>query len=183
MIRRGFAALLVFLWVQYACCQQPIQSETSPVCNFSEVYRKDGWTVPGVKDAKVKRERVTMSNFPGVFVAMLQPTDPETFIADVHCSRDHRGRLEIEDRPIKILDLWSFDFGGHLFAYRIHYEEEALSDGKRGELASASTVFFYDLDGFGKFTLIKGPTTGAGLFAPAFIPDWTKGSANQTPAH
>lgn len=178
MIRSSLAALLIAFGVGSACCQQPAQKDASQVCSFAEIYRKDGWTVPGLDGAKVKSQRARLSNLPGVFVTMLQPAEPETFFQNLGCPQDHPGRIEIENAPIKVLDLWSFDVGGRVFAYRISYAREAVNNGVRSELAAASTVFFYDADGSGLFTVVRGGTMGVGSFAPAYIPDWAKSSTD-----
>jgi hypothetical protein len=183
MTRFSVAAIAVALAVGNAHCQVPAHRDAPETCSFSEVYKKAGWTIPGLAGATVKSQRAKLSNLPGVFVTMLQPSEPETDFQHVSCPYDHPGRLVVEGEPIKILDLWSFDFGGRVFAYRVSYAREAVNGGVRSELAAASTVFFYDTDGSGTFTVMKGATMGVGSFAPAFIPDWAKNSASQTPAH
>jgi hypothetical protein len=178
MIRVSLAALLIVLGVGKACCQQSVQSSASETCSFAEIYRQDGWAVPGLVGAKAKSQRAKLSKLPGVFVTMLQPAEPETFFQHVWCPQDHPGRIEIENAPIKVLDLWSFDFGGRVFAYRVSYAREAMKDGVRSELAAASIVFFYDADGSGRFTVVRGGTMGVGSFAPAYIPEWAKSSTD-----
>lgn len=180
MLRSSLAILVVF-GIGNACCQQPAQSSTSPPCSFTEVYKKDGWTVPGLNGAEAKKTRTKLSNLPGVFVTMLQPTKSETYFQHLWCPSDHIGRIEIEDAPIKVLDLWSYDVDGRLFAYRVSYAREAVNNGVRSELAADSTVFFYDVDGAGRFSVLRSASLGPGAYAPAFIPDWARGAKD--PAH
>ncbi|MGA3371658.1 MAG: hypothetical protein ABSC48_07845 [Terracidiphilus sp.] len=182
MLRASFATLLIVIGAAPVFSQQPAKSDAPPTCSFSEIYRKDGWTVPGASGAKAKKPRAPLGNIPGVFLTMLEPGEAETNMATISCSRDHPGRLEIEeDAPIQILALWSFDFGGRIFAYRVVYGCEVINSGKREHLACASTVFFYDMDGSGRLTLSDGgrgvaPGKNPG-FLPSFIPDWAKNNA------
>jgi len=98
-------------------------------------------------------------------------------LVDLHFDQDHEGRIELIDQPVKILQLWLFDFEGRVFAYRVQYAPEALENGNREELAAASIVFFYDEDGSGKFKVARWPkllkSNGMG-YLPEFIPDWVK---------
>jgi len=188
LLRTGLIASALVIAIGAASAQQPspIQKpETQaapPTCSFSEIYNKDGWTVPGVDGAKVK-QRAKFTNMPGVFVSILEPLETETNMTEVVCDRNHPGRLEIEDAPIVILALWSFDFGGKVFAYRISYGCEAMDHGKRDHLACSSTAFLYDVDGSGNFTQRDGGgVNGKGIgFMPSFIPDWAKGGDGETP--
>jgi len=185
MRRARFAVALIVLGAGGAFPQRPAPKAETPNCTFSEVYKKDGWTVPGVHGAKVK-ERANLRNLPGVFVSILEPAEPQTNIPEITCPQDHPGRLDIKvDAPIRILNLWSFDLGGQVFAYRVEYAEETIYNGERHELAAATSVFFYDLEGSGRFTVLDG---GKGVeghsigYLPSFIPDWAKNSAVASPA-
>lgn len=103
---------------------------------------------------------------------MLLPAEPETYFLHVWPAEDHPGRIEIENRPIKILDLWSFDIGGQVFAYRVSFAREAIQNGVRTELGASSTVFFYDLDGSGKFALMRWAGVGVASYLPSPVPEW-----------
>jgi hypothetical protein len=113
-----------------------------------------------------------------VFITVLEPAEAETNITEIYCAEGHPGRLMIDERPIRILALWSLDFGGQIFAYRISYALQTIDDGKRHELGAASVLFFYDMDGSGRFTMRDSTMIG---FLPSFIPDWAKKSAGTTP--
>jgi hypothetical protein len=184
MLRAPFASALVLLGTSVAFPQQPAPKDATPNCTFSEVYKKDGWTVPGVHGAKVK-QRATLTDLPGVFVTILEPADAQTNIPEIWCPQDHPGRLVLDDSPIRIMVLWSFDCGGRVFAYRISYAEEAIYNGERHELAAATSVFFYDMEGSGKFTVLDAGKrlNGKGWgYLPSFIPDWAKNNAAAPPA-
>jgi hypothetical protein len=185
MLRICFVAILIVLGTENTFCQQPSQNVASPVFSFNELYRKDGWTVPGVLGAKAIKQRGKLSNIEGVFLTMLQPGEVEANLTDLHFDQDHKGRIEIDDLPIKVLQLWSFDFDGRVFAYRVMYAKEVLDNGKREELATAVTVFFYDMGGSGRFTAMRWPkldkSTGFGNL-PEFIPDWVKEHRSDAPS-
>jgi hypothetical protein len=181
MLRVHFAAVFFVLWAGHAFSQQPAKSDTPASCSFSEVYRKDGWTVPGVPGATVITQRARLSNMPGVFLTRLKPLEAESFSPNIWCPQDHPGRLEIDqNEPIQILDLWSFDFNGRIFAYRINYGCEAMNDDERGHLGCVQTIFFYDMDGSGRFTVIRRGGAKLSWFMPEFIPDWAKNDAGST---
>ena len=160
--------------------QEGLDKTATSACSYFELYRKDGWTIPGVHGAKVKSKRMAFTNIPGVYVTMLEPSKSESTMTDIWCSREHNGRIEIEDRPIRILDLWAFDFGGRPFAYGLSYGVDVVENGKRMPIGASTSLIFYDLDGSGRFTLSRGARFP---FTPDMVPDWVKdrpkGSAKQ----
>jgi hypothetical protein len=84
-------------------------------------------------------------------------------------------RVEIEELPIKVIELSSYKFRGHLFAYRIQFIIETLhEDGTRAEMASESAKFFIDIDGSGRFTVMMAPNSLRELWAPPIVPDWVR---------
>lgn len=193
MFRTSFVYFLFAVFFSSAVGQQPGPASApnpepqgkSPTCIFSELFRSDGWNVPGLEGAKVKRARSKVTNIPGLFLTMLEPADPEVDLTEMNCDQQHPGRVNVrENAPIKVLDLWAFDFGGQVFAYRLSYAGEAIYDGKREDLAWATSIFFYDLDGSGRFTVIRYPTFKGKpdftTYLPEFIPDWVK---NNQPAN
>lgn len=69
------------------------------------------------------------------------------------CPSDLPSRVKIADRPINVLELSSYEYRGHVFAYRVYFAAETrLHDDTRVETGSVSTVFFIDVDGSGHFT-------------------------------
>jgi hypothetical protein len=73
--------------------------------------------------------------------------------------------------PIRILALWAFDFKGRTFAYGLSYGIDAMQDGSRVPLGAASGVMFYDVDGTGRFTIIRAARFP---FVPELIPNWVE---------
>jgi len=174
MFRITFMSILIVLGSGQLVAQQPAPGATAPVCSFSEIYRAEGWTVPGLARATVKSQRARFSNIPGVFVTVLMPVESESTITDIWCPPDHEGRLEIKEQPIGILNLWSFDFAGRVFAYGVSYGREAMQNGARVPIGAASAVMFYDVDGSGRFAVRKWARYP---FMPDFVPDWAKKDA------
>jgi len=164
---------LLFSFETARTSREATNSISSPEgCNFSEVFRKEGWSIPGLKDAK-RSLHGEFKNIPGVFVTVLIPPDENSFtITDMSCSREHEGRLELVERAIQIQKLWEFDFNGKVFGYRVLYNWEAVENGRRYSVGATSDIVFYDLDGSGKFTLRKS-------FLPIssiIVPEWAKKS-------
>jgi hypothetical protein len=164
------AAMIVFLGGSYS--QQSREKGSPTPCSYSELYRKDGWMVPGLKGAKIKVKRMAVEDSPGMSMMVLEPTEPEPTITVFRCSRDHVGRMEIDEIPIGIITLWAFDFGGRTFAYRLSYGIDTIENGQRMPTGSAANVMFYDLDGSGRFVLRKSAGGPSDSVAPAPIPEW-----------
>lgn len=173
MLQAGLLCLASFGWSTNVFSQQQIDGDASKGCMFSEVYRKAGWAIPGIPAAAVKNKssRQPYGEMAGVFVTTLKPNPVETAVTVLWCSRDDNGRLQIDDEPVGIISLWAFDFNGQIFAYSVRYVMESILQGERRPLGGESQVIFYDLDGSGRFTLMKGP---GGPRVPTFIPDWVK---------
>ena len=74
-----------------------------------------------------------------------------------------------------ILNLWSFEFAGRMFAYGISYGKEVMQNGTRVPIGSSSAVMFYDVDGSGRFAVRKWAKYP---FIPDFVPDWVKKSSD-----
>jgi len=173
MSRLGLAIILVAVASGNAFSQQTTNADASKGCTFSEVYRKVGWAIPGMPAVPVqgKYPRKPYSDMPGVFVTALEPNPVETTITVIWCSRDDDGRLQIDDEPIGVISLMAYDFDGRVFAYAVRYGMQSILEGKRSQLGGVSQAIFYDLDGSGRFTLMRGP---GGPIVPSFIPDWVR---------
>src|ERR1700720_1411174 len=177
MFRISFPFFLIVLGYGKLFSQQPSPGPGTPTCSFSEIYREDGWTVPGVAGAKVKGQRARFSNIPGVSVTVLIPVESESTVTGIWCPPDHAGRLEIEERPIGILNLWFFVFEGRVFAYGISYGKEVIQNGTRVPIGSSLAAMFYDVDGSGHFKVRKWSRYP---FMPDFVPDWVKKDVSAT---
>jgi hypothetical protein len=158
--------------------QQPVFGDPSKGCNGAEAVDANGWTVPGLDGAKIKG-RGPLNNLPGVFINMLVPGKAETSFKRVWCSENHPGMIETDEMPIRVMELWSYDTGGQVFAYRVQFAQQVMDDGVRHELGAAFVAFYYDVDGSGRFSVIATNLRGKSEFSPSFIPDWAKKSASQ----
>ena len=98
--------------------QQSVDKPKAQTCGYGEVYKKNGWVIPGVDGAK-KAWRTTVPNRNGVYMTKLEPIARAAVIQRLSCSREHVGRLEIEDVEVGITSLSSFDVGGRIFAYNL----------------------------------------------------------------
>jgi hypothetical protein len=105
---------------------------------------------------------------PGYFVSSYQPIKAETFIPqDVSCPYNHPGRLVIENRPVRVVQLISWDYEGKLFMYEVFYALQVIYHGTRTELAAESQWQFFDVDGSGRFTVMR--PVDRNPFAPEMI--------------
>jgi hypothetical protein len=169
MTRAICAVTILLAFVGCAQSQQPVEDGKQPTCGYTERYRKEGWAIPGIKGAK-KKWRVAVPNVQGVYMTKLEPATRAANIQSFRCSREHAGRLEIEDIEVGIIDLASFDAGGRIFAYNLIYGVSGIG--------AETFVRFYDLDGSGRFTLERGEIN---RFVPELIPDWVKSRAGSKP--
>jgi hypothetical protein len=168
------AVMMIFFLIPFfeKVPQQPPSIAPARTCSFSEIYKPEGWTVPGLKDASIQmrgnvKMRGNFTNLPGVTLTKLQPVNEETMITEIYCSPD-QGRLEIEELPIRILELTQYEYKGHVFAYGLEYEKNVIHNGERSRLAAASGFLFYDPDGSGRFTIRK---WASWPFMPSLPPD------------
>ena len=171
ILRKAFAVVLV-LGAADAVCQAAPEDKTVPSCSFTEVYAKEGWSIPGLEGAK-PQQRQALKDKPGFFITQWQPMKAETFISpDASCPYDHPGRLEIKNRAVRVMNLLAWDYKGKIFGYVVSYALQDIQNGVRFELAGASTLQFFDIDGSGRFTLMRSPGGIKSLLLPVIIPDW-----------
>ena len=142
-------------------------------CDFSSLLNLKGWTIPGVDGAVADSERAKYE-VPGVdgtaYVTMMKPGSKPATVTQVLCSKLRSGVTEIRWLDIRVMKLWRFDIEGKVFAYGVSGAWLASKDqtGDLVELGSASNVLFYDLDGSGKFVLMR---TAGFPFVPE-VPRW-----------
>jgi len=80
-------------------CPQSRDKTEAPACCYSELYRKEGWVIPGIKGAKSKW-RIAAPDKHGVYMTELEPITHRATIQSFPCSREHAGRVEIEDLDV-----------------------------------------------------------------------------------
>lgn len=154
--------------------QESDEKNAPAPCIYSELYKTEGWKIPGLKGARKKSGRAAVPNKPGVYMTELEPTDRASTIEVFRCSQVHAGRLEVESIDIGIAYLYSFDVGGRVFAYSLTYGIDVAENGQSMPIGAVWLVMFYDPDGSGRFTLRRGEK---GRFVPDLIPDWVKNNA------
>jgi hypothetical protein len=170
-------ALFILIPLGAALCQQPTQPEATGPHNCSEVLREVGWTIPGLAGAKEKSRHPSLGEQGEWTITEMEPTQPEGVLTSVKCLSDSPNRIEVDEVPIKVLGLTSYEYRGHLFAYKIYFVLESLrGDGTRVESASESGKYFIDIDGSGRFTLMVPPKSLRAFNTPPVIPDWVKSS-------
>jgi hypothetical protein len=192
MLRAG----LVFAFIVLTCealFSQSAGGTSATTCGFSEIYRPSGWRIPGVVGSSEKimkskeielpgilpppQQRVaraSLSNIPGVFATQMQPGNSDLKIPLPYCSPDYPGRLiSDESKPVRVLQLWRFDFNGKVFAYGIEY-----TPATNPPILAFGQVLFYDLDGTGTFTVARIPKVY--FFAAVEVPKWAKEGASGT---
>lgn len=165
-MHRAFAIALIVVACTNAYSLRPSDEPETQSCSYSELYRKDGWSIPEINGAR-KKQRSPVLKKPEVFMTELEPKMHRSTLQRFSCSRDHPGRIEIENLEVGIIGLTSFDVGGRIFAYNVVYGMDGI--------AVEWSVRFYDLDGSGLFTLRRSERN---RFVPELIPDWVKDGAH-----
>jgi hypothetical protein len=163
MVRLLCTISIIIAFVGPAYSQQLVEKSPPPACDYTELYKKEGWVIPGINGAKKKGDRTAVPSKPETFMTELEPTARRATIQSFSCSREHAGRLEVKDLDVGIMDLRSFDIDGRIFAYNLVYGIDGI--------AAEWSVRFYDLDGSGHFSLRRSERN---RFVPELIPDWVK---------
>lgn len=174
----------VLLLLAFASCiasaqkEEPASSTQSPTCGFTELYRASGWDIPGVEHGVPDPPRMDFAPIPGVGVINIQPRPLETAILFAACIDAAPGRLTLEEMPVRVLHLMRFDVKGKVFAYGVSLGGQSDHHGKRADVGSAYSVFYYDSEGKGIFTVMRFEKN---WFNPQFVPDWVKNELSQLP--
>jgi hypothetical protein len=77
-----------------------------------------------------------------------------------------------------VTEILRFEMNGHVFAYRVTAVPVSIGkNGSRDPLGSQEILAFYDIDGSGRFTVMR----DAGGFEPfvPFVPNWVKRSTKK----
>jgi hypothetical protein len=156
---------------QSSVIQTPSESINSP-CYFSEIFRYEGWDIPGLKGSTPTKVHYTFDYALGVTAVGLKPGPAEQSLVLLRCSAKSPGRIEFRLRPVKVIELWRCDYKGKVFAYGARYGLQRIVGRKREDLLEGMSILFYDLDGSGKFVSMK---YQSGLLLKAIeVPDWVK---------
>ncbi len=98
----------------------------------------------------------------------------------LHSSKDFPGAIEIQIIDVEILQLWKFDIDGKVFAYGVSAGWVGREDrtGRRVKLGTVEDRIFYDVDGSGKFSLMKNASFP---FVPE-LPKWVSTASSASNA-
>jgi hypothetical protein len=176
---KRFGALLI-LFGYWSALVPSQQTAGSPVNHTCKEFNPSGWMIPGLQAASVKW-RSEVKGAQGDFVTELQPIEPKTWLTLPVCPRENESQPKFEQIPIQIARLWRFETGKAVYAYRLEYIDESIDlTGTRRDRGTEAAVFFYDIDGSGRFRIMKyGLSKDQSWVRPAFVPEWAKTKVNQ----
>ena len=78
----------------------------------SEFYRSEGWKVPGLEGAKASDEQSSPEAKSEIRLRVLKPAQAEGALTLVRCPADSPGRVEINEVPVKVLQLLAYGICG-----------------------------------------------------------------------
>ena len=155
--------------------QPSVSKPADKRCDFSEIFRYEGWKIPGLKGATPKGNRVDLARFHGVFATELNAGKSDLILVAPECVDNTPGRLAVRTWPVRVLELWRFDFNGKVFAYAADYEPQSIVDGIPHQTLKLVSVLFYDVDGSGLFKIMKYDSPGP--IHSLEVPEWAKKSS------
>jgi hypothetical protein len=188
-LRCGDLWLLVWTAFVIILCSSSFGEDTKAAqapcaCQFASVFKAEGWTVPGVEGATLKSPRAEYNvgkMKKGVYVTTMKPGDKPSTVTWLHCSSDLPGVTQIQTIEIEALELRKFDVNGTVFAYGVTAGWMGREDktGKFVRLGMADDKLFYDIDGSGKFKLMKNADYPFNIEIPSWVS--TKSAAYPEP--
>jgi hypothetical protein len=140
-------------------------------CGFSELFRPEGWKIPGISGAVPKGKAFALASVPSISILDMQAGKSDRNLLLPMCSRDFPGRLIIRATPVRVLAMSRVDFKGKVFAYTAQYEPQTEADGVPHRSLEYTQVVFYDVDGSGRFSVMKYDMKGLFLRSPD-VPEW-----------
>jgi hypothetical protein len=173
------AAMMLAVFAQRADAQCSESNPAEKQCGFSEMYRPEGWKIPGRSDAVPKSERMSLKTSPGgvvegVFVTEMKAKSISNLLLP-ECSHESPGRLSLSSVTVRVLKMWKVDFNGKVFAYVVDYEPQFIQSGHPHPTLCFVSVVFIDVDGSGFFKVLRYnlPLQKSFLFSPD-IPQWAR---------
>lgn len=147
----------------------PAHAETP--CCVRELYKYDGWIIPGIAGAVVSGSRVVERDGASILVETLKPQFAESSFTMFNCVADVPGRIVIHEQAVDTLNIVRYSAQGKVFAYRISAGEVAIEGSTRVALGAAHILMYYDTEGDGLFELRE---YGTPIPYRLRIPDWAK---------
>jgi len=171
MIRRLLVLIAISSPLMAQAASEPAGSHS---CQIQEVFKADGWDIPGLGSTAVKLERgrFDAGTEDEIFVTMLESKSPEASITTLSCSRGAAGRITYRDQPVDVREIWRFEKNGHAFAYKVTTTWMGVEGKSRYPLGTAMTLLFYDPDGTGRFSVMR--YSDVDFPFKLIIPDWVK---------
>lgn len=149
------------------------RSNAESSCGVKELFKDDGWEIPGLSGATVQDRALPRQG--GETVAeTLTPITPAASVMIVSCVPAEPGPILIRDQAVNVQGLRRYSILGHTFAYRVIAEDVGVHGEERVALGSAEILMYYDLDGSGLFKLREYASRIPYKFR---IPEWVKPSA------
>jgi hypothetical protein len=156
--------------------QAPEAQQSPQTCGISEMLNRGGWRIPGLSKVLPKKHgQWTTGGLENVFVEFLQSSAPKDSVVLISAVRGHVGTIEFREQAVDVTEILRFEMNGHVFAYRVTAVPVSVGkNGSRSPLGSEERLAFYDVDGSGRFTVMR----DAGGFEPfvPFVPEWVKQS-------
>ena len=129
---------------------------TNGNCGARDVYKFDGWQIPGLAGAVPQGELLADADVPGVSIREMKPGKTDEPLVIIGCaSKAAGGGIDYKALPVVVMQMWRYEFGGKVFAYSVVYPLWHIFKGKRVPLAGYAAVGFYDMDGDGLFTIMR----------------------------
>ncbi len=160
-----------FSWFVQTKGAQPVAP-----CLIRELLNPNGWDIPGLSKAVVKTHgHYTSQGVPeNVFVDGMEPTVPEATLMFVGLKSCEVAQLNL--RSIDVTKVERFTMNGRIFGYRILGTIATLDEhGRRIHFGSQESVYYYDPDGSGKFSVMHYDT--GELIFKIIVPDWVNQKA------
>jgi hypothetical protein len=139
-------------------------------CDITELYKEDGWTIPGLAGATVESGHDTGQG-DTIAVEILKPHASAASIMILSCVASKPGRVEIRNQAVNVLELRRYSTLGHTFAYGVDAEHVSAEGEGRAALGAAEVLMYYDLDGSGLFRLRE---YASRIPYSVRVPDWVK---------
>jgi hypothetical protein len=150
-----FLIAMIAPGVVHAADTLPTTEPTKNACVLEEVFQFDGWRIPGLAVARPDKREIIASSIPGVVATRMRVAKTDDQLVIIDCSRDSPGRIKYRRRLVSVMEMWRYECDGRVFAYSAVYSLATLEKGRRVALLGYVPAAFYDVDGSGRFQVMK----------------------------
>ncbi len=147
-------------------------AKDSTACEVKEIYNEDGWDLPGSPIADILKlcPSEDIKNQWEQTYFRINPPLRETYVVFFSGSKESSDRFIYECRPVHMDFINVYVKHYHVFAISFFAVTMGIEDnGKRVMLGEGTEVFFYDIDGSGRFKLLR---YSEGIQTQLIVPDW-----------